>query len=317
MVGWQWIDEGTDYTYWNAGLTLGFMENWSADIRYWDTDLSNGDCGGPQLRRAGCGNHFGLVLGLNNFPKSTSHLKRAPFRRPFFGAGCPSWRILHIRPIGAADPDAIARAHAVYTPLALVFYDVVVHGLSNRFAWRCPTERLLGLYAANLSANHLEAGAGTGLFLDRAGANFDRLVLLDINEHCLKRAGRRLARFKPTLRQANLLAPLDPPGIDALRFGRPHLCAALPAGRHGREAHGPRSSAAGDGGGGGAVRGHHSWPWRAGRTARRGPCSTSITPRACSITGEDDLETLSDGLRQRFATVEIDTQGCVALFRAR
>ncbi len=28
----------TDYTYWNAGLTLGFMENWSADIRYWDTD---------------------------------------------------------------------------------------------------------------------------------------------------------------------------------------------------------------------------------------------------------------------------------------
>jgi len=23
-----------DYTYWNAGLTLGFMDNWSADIRY-------------------------------------------------------------------------------------------------------------------------------------------------------------------------------------------------------------------------------------------------------------------------------------------
>lgn len=47
LVGWQWIDEGVDYTYWNAGLTLGFMENWSADIRYWDTNLSNGDCGGP------------------------------------------------------------------------------------------------------------------------------------------------------------------------------------------------------------------------------------------------------------------------------
>jgi len=27
-----------DYTYWNAGLTLGFLDNWSADIRYWDTD---------------------------------------------------------------------------------------------------------------------------------------------------------------------------------------------------------------------------------------------------------------------------------------
>ena len=26
-----------DYTYWNAGLTLGFLEHWSADIRYYDT----------------------------------------------------------------------------------------------------------------------------------------------------------------------------------------------------------------------------------------------------------------------------------------
>lgn len=46
LVGWQWVDDngGWDpYTYWNAGLTLGFMENWSADIRYWDTDLSGSD----------------------------------------------------------------------------------------------------------------------------------------------------------------------------------------------------------------------------------------------------------------------------------
>jgi uncharacterized protein (TIGR02001 family) len=47
LVGWQWVDKLTDYTYWNAGLTLGFMENWSADIRYWDTDLGSGACGGP------------------------------------------------------------------------------------------------------------------------------------------------------------------------------------------------------------------------------------------------------------------------------
>ena len=26
-----------DYMYWNAGLTLGFMERWSADVRYYDT----------------------------------------------------------------------------------------------------------------------------------------------------------------------------------------------------------------------------------------------------------------------------------------
>jgi uncharacterized protein (TIGR02001 family) len=27
------------YTYWNAGVTLGFREKWSLDLRYWDTDL--------------------------------------------------------------------------------------------------------------------------------------------------------------------------------------------------------------------------------------------------------------------------------------
>jgi uncharacterized protein (TIGR02001 family) len=26
------------YTYWNAGLTLGFRDKWSVDLRYWDTN---------------------------------------------------------------------------------------------------------------------------------------------------------------------------------------------------------------------------------------------------------------------------------------
>ena len=35
-----------DYTYWNAGLTLGFWDkpNLSVDVRYWDTDYGAG-CG--------------------------------------------------------------------------------------------------------------------------------------------------------------------------------------------------------------------------------------------------------------------------------
>jgi len=44
LLGWQWNDAAPDYTYWNAGLTLGFMERWSADIRYWDTDFSDAGC---------------------------------------------------------------------------------------------------------------------------------------------------------------------------------------------------------------------------------------------------------------------------------
>jgi hypothetical protein len=30
----------------------------------------------------------------------------------------------------------------------------------------------------------------------------------------------------------------------------------------------------------------------------------------------DDIEVLSEGLRQRFGSVEIEREGCVALFRA-
>jgi uncharacterized protein (TIGR02001 family) len=43
--GFQSYDKvASDYTYWNAGLTLGFLDHWSADIRYYDTDYSQGEC---------------------------------------------------------------------------------------------------------------------------------------------------------------------------------------------------------------------------------------------------------------------------------
>jgi hypothetical protein len=40
-----------DYTYWNVGVTLGFREKWSLDLRYWDTSDENacdffGQCDG-------------------------------------------------------------------------------------------------------------------------------------------------------------------------------------------------------------------------------------------------------------------------------
>lgn len=44
LIGYQTVDAFGDYTYWNAGLTLGFLERWSADVRYWDTDASDATC---------------------------------------------------------------------------------------------------------------------------------------------------------------------------------------------------------------------------------------------------------------------------------
>ena len=57
MVGYQ-KGEGTaatssarrqrrdKYWYWNAGVTLGFLEKWSLDFRYWDTSIENNNLGG-------------------------------------------------------------------------------------------------------------------------------------------------------------------------------------------------------------------------------------------------------------------------------
>jgi uncharacterized protein (TIGR02001 family) len=45
QIGFQSYEEiASDYTYWNAGLTLGFLEHWSADIRYYDTDYDQTEC---------------------------------------------------------------------------------------------------------------------------------------------------------------------------------------------------------------------------------------------------------------------------------
>ncbi len=47
---------GLDYTYWNAGLTLGFWDkpNMSIDIRYWDSDLNETGCTINGFNRTGC-----------------------------------------------------------------------------------------------------------------------------------------------------------------------------------------------------------------------------------------------------------------------
>ena len=216
----------------------------------------------------------------------------------------------------ASDAGAVARAHAVYTPLALAFYDVIVHGLSNRFAWRCPTARLVGLYEANLSTNHLEAGAGTGLFLDRAGkAGFDRLVLLDINRHCLARAARRLARFQPTLREANLLEPIAPPLAPFDSVGLTYVLHCLPGSMREKLKvvdHLKPAMAEGAVLFGATILGRGVAPNGAARTLL-----DIYNAKGVFNNREDDAEALAQGLKQRFATVEVDRQGCVALFRAK
>jgi len=56
LLGWQ-SNEGNNsykfsygngddhYLYWNVGFTFGFLEKWSIDLRYWDTNLSSNSGG--------------------------------------------------------------------------------------------------------------------------------------------------------------------------------------------------------------------------------------------------------------------------------
>jgi Methyltransferase domain len=221
----------------------------------------------------------------------------------------------NVQKVPTPGATAVARAHAVYTPLSLFFYDLLVHRLSNHLAWRCLTRRLLALYKANLSGNHLEAGVGTGYFIDHVtDAGFDRLVLLDINRHCLDRAARRLARFNPTLVQANLLAPIVPPLAPFDSIAITYVLHCLP-GRMDEK----------------LVALDHLRPLMKegavlfGATILGNGISPNLAARQLlalyNAKGvfnnyDDDLDSLSAGLRQRFARVEIERQGCVALFSA-
>ena len=214
-----------------------------------------------------------------------------------------------------AAPDAVARAHAIYTPFMLSFYDLLVHGVSNRIAWRCPTQRLLQLYRNNLSANHLEAGAGTGFFLDKTGdGRLDRLALLDISRNCLDRSQRRLARFAPELYQVNLLAPIELELPPFASIGLTYVLHCLPGRMDEKLAALDQLRPLMQKGTvlfGATILGRGVAPNPAARALL-----DLYNAKGVFNNREDDLAALTDGLRQRFNRVDVEMQGLVALFRA-
>ena len=116
-----------------------------------------------------------------------------------------------------ADPAHAGQA--IYNPLTLSLYDLVVLGVSNRFIWRCPTREILRLYDERITSNHLDVGVGTGWYLDHCSFPDPdpRLGLMDLNRSSLGKAAARLRRYRPEIRQADILKPL-PAGISPFRL---------------------------------------------------------------------------------------------------
>ena len=123
------------------------------------------------------------------------------------------------------DADAGA---AIYTRQILSIYDVAVVGFSNQFVWCCPANVMVDFYSANISANHLDVGVGTGYYLDkcRFPTATPRIDLLDLNPNSLNVTAQRLQRYAPTTHLANVLEPLS---LDAtFELDCAWLFAALP-----------------------------------------------------------------------------------------
>ncbi len=120
----------------------------------------------------------------------------------------------------AVTAEQVEAGHRLYTKPVLALYDLFVAGFSNRVVWKCPTRSILSLYNRCITGNHLEVGPGTGFYLDRCEfpQPVQRIVLADLNPHCLEWASRRIARYHPSTIQANALKPLEikNPGFDSV-----------------------------------------------------------------------------------------------------
>jgi SAM-dependent methyltransferase len=131
--------------------------------------------------------------------------------------------------IYGADGHA-RKGAAVYTPLALAFYDSAVLGFSNSFVWQCASHVLLDFYNQHISDKHLDIGVGTGYFLDkcRFPSTAPTIGLFDLNPHSLARSAKRLRRYNPSCYMGNALhrIDIDMSGFDSISLN--YLLHCLP-----------------------------------------------------------------------------------------
>jgi 2-polyprenyl-3-methyl-5-hydroxy-6-metoxy-1,4-benzoquinol methylase len=130
----------------------------------------------------------------------------------------------------ARPSDEVEAGQRVYSPLVLWGYDLVVLGFSNRLVWRCRSSMLLERYDRYVGARHLDVGVGTGWFLDHCTWPVEQpeITLLDLNEHSLSVASKRIRRYEPATIHANALDPVELGDVRFDSIGANYLFHCLP-----------------------------------------------------------------------------------------
>lgn len=216
-----------------------------------------------------------------------------------------------------ATQERVFAGQAVYTKRALGAYDFVVLGISNRFLWKCPTQRLIEHYNSHVSTNHLDVGVGTGYFLDncRFPSPTPRIALMDLNPNTLEFASERIERYKPEFYRRSVLDPIQ---IDAPKFdsvGINYLLHCVPgtieskaiAFDHLKVLMNPKAVLFGAT----LLQGGAPRNWFAKRLM------DIYNEKGIFSNAADHLDGLIKELRKRFNDVSVEVVGCAALFCGR
>jgi SAM-dependent methyltransferase len=218
-------------------------------------------------------------------------------------------------PVPRSDPAYAGQA--AYTRRTLRFYDLIAYRLDCPLFWRCSVKQLCALYDQNVSGRHLDLGVGTGYLLDRCRFPVaePQITLIDLNPAPLAYAARRLRRYRPQARQANVLAPWGVPdgSFDSVALCNVLNCAPGSIGekaiafKHARSALAP----------GGRLFGTTVLNGGVSHTRRSRLFMRRLNQRGVFDNLHDHRDSLEAALAGEFASYEIAVEGAMAFFTAR
>lgn len=211
----------------------------------------------------------------------------------------------------------VEAGQAVYSRRNLKIYDVIVHGVSNPWIWKCPTERLVEHYNQYVSGNHLDVGVGTGYLLDqcRFPVSSPRVGLMDLNRNTLEYASSRIARYTPESWQRNVLEPItfESDGFDSI--GISYLLHCIPGTIESKAVAFDHLATLLNPGG--VIFGATLLHEGVERNWFARQLMDLYNKKGIFANRRDSLEGLSRVLEQRFSDVTLLVNGCAALFAVR